>query len=496
MQEQAALSPTKIMQITPEQSARFGEWAQEWITIGLSTQPADFDKATEAALRAYALCNLARPKIILRMSSPYGATLGGALAWALLREIKQHTESQVWSQVQPQVVSQVQSQVQSQVLSQVQSQVWSQVQSQVGSQVWSQVWSQVQSQVWSQVQSRVWSQVRSRVWSQVVSQVESQVQSQVRSQVQSQVWSQVGSQVVSQAVSQVESQVRSQVWSQVQSQVWSQVRSQVWSQVGSQVRSQVESQVQSQVWSQVGSQVWSQVRSQVESQVQSQVWSQVRSQVWSQVRSAAYNHFGGSFWASWSAYITFMRDVLGWRGSTLASFTIDEDLIRSCGWVWWHEDVLAISDRPCELHRDERGRLHNDKGPSIAYRDGWALWHWHGITVPDSVILRPEKITTAGIEKEQNAEVRRVMIERYGYGRYVAKSQITHQDQTGKLRKRRNRHGDEIAAVEVRNGTPEPDGSHKTYFLSVPPQCQTATEAVAWTYGMTVDEYKQLRVRT
>ena len=366
------LSPTKITQITPEQSARFGELVQEWIAIGLSTQPADFDKATEAALRAYALCNLAQPKIILRMSSPYGATLGGALAWALLREIKQHTESQVRSQVR--------------------------------SQVWSQVWSQVQSQV--------------------------------------------------------------------------------------------ESQVGSQVWSQVGSQVWSQVRSQVESQVQSQVWSQVRSQVWSQVGSAAYNHFGGSFWASWSAYITFMRDVLGWRGSTLASFTIDEDLIRSCGWVWWHEDVLAISDRPCELHRDERGRLHNDKGPSIAYRDGWALWHWHGITVPDSVILRPEKITTAGIEKEQNAEVRRVMIERYGYGRYVAKSQITHQDQTGKLRKRRNRHGDEIAAVEVRNGTPEPDGSHKTYFLSVPPQCQTAIEAVAWTYGMTVDEYKRLRVRT
>ena len=400
MQEPAVLSPTKITQITPEQSARFGELVQEWIAIGLSTQPADFDKATEAALRAYALCNLAQPKIILRMSSPYGATLGGALAWALLREIKQHTESQVRSQVR--------------------------------SQVWSQVWSQVQSQVESQVGSQVWSQVGS----QVVSQVESQV------------WSQV------------ESQVGSQVWSQVQSQVQSQVGSQVWSQVESQVRSQVESQVRSQVW------------------------------------SAAYNHFGGSFWASWSAYITFMRDVLGWRGSTLASFTIDEDLIRSCGWVWWHEDVLAISDRPCELHRDERGRLHNDKGPSIAYRDGWALWHWHGITVPDSVILRPEKITTAGIEKEQNAEVRRVMIERYGYGRYVAKSQITHQDQTGKLRKRRNRHGDEIAAVEVRNGTPEPDGSHKTYFLSVPPQCQTATEAVAWTYGMTVDEYKQLRVRT
>jgi hypothetical protein len=53
-----------------------------------------------------------------------------------------------------------------------------------------------------------------------------------------------------------------------------------------------------------------------------------------------------------------------------------------------------------------------------------------------------------------------------------------------------------FAVVEVVNGSKEPDGSRKRYFLSVPPDCRSAMEAVAWTYGMTVKQYRQLKVRT
>ena len=124
--------PMRIDRLTPEQAARSEEWSKQWIEIGLSTEPADFDKATDAALRAYKLANLEQPMVILRMSSPYGATLGGALAWQLLRslgdkkvrsQVESQVESQVWSQVWSQVGSQVESQVESQVASQVASQV-------------------------------------------------------------------------------------------------------------------------------------------------------------------------------------------------------------------------------------------------------------------------------------------------------------------------------------------------------------------------------------
>ena len=55
---------------------------------------------------------------------------------------------------------------------------------------------------------------------------------------------------------------------------------------------------------------------------------------------------------------------------------------------------------------------------------------------------------------------------------------------------------DAWAAVEVINGTPEPDGSFKHYFLQVPPEMQSARQAVAWTYDMTESEYSRLTIRT
>jgi hypothetical protein len=446
----------KITKITPDQAARFREWADKWIAIGLSTEPADFERATDAALRAYKICNLDRPMVILHMSSPYGATLGGALAWAML--------------------SQVGSQVGIQVESQVWSQVWSQVGIQVESQVWSQVGIQVESQVWSQVES----QVRSQVWNQVGIQVESQVGSQVESQVGSQVWSQVWSQVESQVGSQVMSQVRGQVRSQVESQV-------------------VGSQVGSQVWSQVWSQVMSQVESQVESQVGSQVMSQVGSQVGGQARNSVHNYRGGSFWASWAAYVSFIRDVLGWQDPVLDRFEIDETLVRSCGWVWWHENVLAISDRPSVINRDSEGRLHCEVGPSIAYRDGWSLWHVHGVAVPQYVIERPHEITVEKIDSETNAEVRRVMIDRYHLGAEISGAaayirdgggkRLDHDERFGTLWHRDVSDDEPIVMLEVVNSTREPDGSFKRYWLRVPPNMRTAHEASAWTFGLEAAEY-------
>jgi hypothetical protein len=48
---------------------------------------------------------------------------------------------------------------------------------------------------------------------------------------------------------------------------------------------------------------------------------------------------------------------------------------------------------------------------------------------------------------------------------------------------------EDYRAVEVLNSTPEPDGSFKNYYLRVPPDMQSAREAVAWTFDMEETEY-------
>jgi hypothetical protein len=142
-----------------------------------------------------------------------------------------------------------------------------------------------------------------------------------------------------------------------------------------------------------------------------------------------------------------------------------------------------------------RRRLHCADGPAVV-SDIEDLYFWHGILVPRLVIEAPEKLTPQMIDDEPNQEVRRVMIERYGYERYVSDGKIVHEDKTGRLIKKRNAHGDEIAVVSVVNGSKEPDGTYRRYVLSVPPEMQTACQAVAWTYGLTEQQYAKLRVRT
>ena len=63
------------------------------------------------------------------------------------------------------------------------------------------------------------------------------------------------------------------------------------------------------------------------------------------------------------------------------------------------------------------------------------------------------------------------------------------QDETGILWRQRWR-WEAWAAVEVVNGTPEPDGTYKHYFLQVPPTVRTPREAVAWTYGLSERHYR------
>jgi len=279
--------PAEITELTPAQIARFGEWVEKWTAIALSTEPADFDRATAAALRAYELINFQRPMVILRMGSPFGAAFGGALARAMLRNL---------------------------------------------------------GSARSELKSRVRSKIESEVWVKIEWQVREHVESQVRSQ--------------------VELRVRSQVWPPLEQQIWS--------------------QVQSQIQSEVGSQVESQVRSQVELQVRSQVWAKVESQGRSRAAASSYtyNLKQCAFSAPWGAFVSFLRDVANWSDPILERSKIDEDLIRSCGWIWWHENVLAISDRPSAINRDAQGRLHGESGPSIAFRDGRSLWHSHGVPVP------------------------------------------------------------------------------------------------------------------
>jgi hypothetical protein len=122
--------------------------------------------------------------------------------------------------------------------------------------------------------------------------------------------------------------------------------------------------------------------------------------------------------------------------------------------------------------------------------------------------MRPHEITVEMISKEQNSEIRRVMIDRYGPARYLVDSgaKKIQEDEWGSLYRKEVPGDEPILMVKVVNSTAEPDGSYKDYWLRVHPECRplladgtfgnpqmlTARNAVASTFGMVGADYSPL----
>ena len=143
-------------------------------------------------------------------------------------------------------------------------------------------------------------------------------------------------------------------------------------------------------------------------------------------------------------------------------------------------------------------RLNREDGPAVAWPSGERYFYWRGIEVPSWLIEEPDKISAERISAEMNIERRRCIVERVSRERYLRASgaKIVAEDQYGKLWQLPQRPGQAIRLrLQVRNGTPEPDGAYKDYFLSVPPAMRSPREAVAWTYGLPPEQYN-LVVRT
>lgn len=166
---------------------------------------------------------------------------------------------------------------------------------------------------------------------------------------------------------------------------------------------------------------------------------------------------------------------------------------------------------PYQEHRDPEGQLHCMDGPAlisptrIEYRqngrlhgpltDFWGsvIYYFKGVLIPKHFFTDPEKLSVDDILSHPNTEVRRVGLEIYGIERLLNEGKCNILDEEeGDGTDGRGRKliqidigdgGEEPSTfVMVYNGSLEPDGSRKTYYLAVPPNMRTCREAVAWTF--------------
>ncbi|MDE2100592.1 MAG: hypothetical protein KGL39_25335, partial [Patescibacteria group bacterium] len=192
-------------------------------------------------------------------------------------------------------------------------------------------------------------------------------------------------------------------------------------------------------------------------------------------------------------------------------------LMRSVGWFYPFNEFVILTDRPEALHVDARGLLHNELGAALRYRDGYTLHAVHGLRVPADVIETPAvSITRDRIAGEQNAELRRIMLDRYAgrrgseaIAKWLADSAlkpIDAEDITAKMQPPalslwRAKHGDEPVLCRLYRCAQAGDedlvmlmvvctSTAHEVPLRVPPTIKSAAEGRAWTFNYAADKFQ------
>ena len=116
----------KITELTLKEQAQIPIIRDEWLKIGLSTDPMNRDAARAAICDAYKIANLPEPKIFIYLGSPWAGALGSAFLSKVCNQVRDQVRDRVRAQVGAQVGDQVGAQVGDQVGDQVCKSVYGQ----------------------------------------------------------------------------------------------------------------------------------------------------------------------------------------------------------------------------------------------------------------------------------------------------------------------------------------------------------------------------------
>ncbi len=246
-------------------------------------------------------------------------------------------------------------------------------------------------------------------------------------------------------------------------------------------------QLWGQLWDQLGDQLWGQLGG--------QLGGQLRGQLGDQLGETSFEAWW-LYWAHhWKTVNQFVPNKMTDEQSALLQAWIDAH--SASVWVPY-ANIAIVADRHTRLTRDPEGRLHSEDGlPAWEWADGTAVYAHHGRRVEPWVVsgeTGPERITL--IDSEENIEVRRCAIERYGWGEYVTDAgwSPVAVDGCGELFDVPGETGQRVCVVE--NGTVERDGTRRKYGLLCRAHHRSPLEAVAASYGVSAEQYGSLERRT
>ncbi len=198
-------------------------------------------------------------------------------------------------------------------------------------------------------------------------------------------------------------------------------------------------------------------------------------------------------WAGWTSYLVAFRDILGLELKEHDNFSFYEEACREGGFRVMHEEFCIVSDFPEIIRKDDRNLPHCEDGPSHKWRDGWSLYHWHGVRIPCEWIEDKKSLSAKTAITWENIEQRRAACEIVGWNRILKElnAKVIDKDapEIGTLVEVEIPDSGKEKFLRVRCAT------DREFAIPVPREIKTALQGNAWTFGLDPKDFNP-EVRT
>jgi len=433
-----------------------------------------------------------------------------------LKQIRYHVWDQVAAQVRDQVLDKVLTQIQDkvsvQLRDQIENQIWFSIVRQIRNQIQDNVSTQIQKLIQVQTENALWfsiiKQIRKQIWNNVSVQVQDQVmnkfytniykhiKNEIQNQIQTigpifkEIWDQVSKQFSSQIENQVNIQVSNKitnpVWSNVSNKIMNQIYAPIYKQVGEKIWDQVQNHVKKQVfehlWNKIEHRVWNQYNNETRNKVMSYIEEHKKQKIeyfYDSLRLTIYDYF-------WCAFYDFFTEIgiVNHKKFNRYKNLIDCNIF----YCVLFKNIVFISRPPKYIKRNDSNRLHSTEGYAIYFKN-WGLYYLNGRNFTEKEFYKyiknePSPKEILGIK---NIEKRAEIIKYWGFEKIFDELSL-------QCISKYKSNGDthylfECSDLPINLLKVIDTSTKKPYILGVPENLCNCLEAIAWTFGVSKEEY-------
>jgi hypothetical protein len=287
------------------------------------------------------------------------------------------------------------------------------------------------------------------------------------------------------------SELRSQFETKLRSQLEKQLRGYLGSQLESELQSQLQTKLEARLYTQLQTQLWEAHRNYLAGFIASQLLPQEVIDegsgdiYWQTLGKQISNCIQPELWAAYGSLLDFCISVLNLPHSYARNWIVFQSIVRDCGLIYPYDKVCIVCEKPIALSADSNHRLHAEGKPAVQFADGVSIYAYHGVILPEWYgRLHPHQWQSKWVLKEQNAEVRRALIQGITYDRICQELAVTELDSWQEYTLLSIEFDDDFDWVG--NAKPVcllkmtcPSTGH-IHALRVPPNVRSAQEAIRW----------------